>query len=381
VNETLTVAKYISIGIIAWNEEKAIGPMLASLFQQSLFAGLNKRGLSAEVICIVNGSTDGTAEAAAKVFAEQSREHPESDAFTCRVMNVAQRGKINAWNLFVHSYSSRHAKFLFLMDADILIHQRDSLWNMLRAVESNREASVAVDRPCKDIWFKPNKTPLERLSLAASRITRSTAGQLCGQLYCIRAEVARNIYLPKDLAACEDGFIKALVCTDFLRHPVWTGRIQCVPEAAHTFEAYTSPAHIFKNQKRQMIGQTIVHVLVDDYLKKLPLAQRAKLAETLRSKEQTDPNWLKQLIAVHLRRIRFFWQLYPGLLTHRFQRLRRLSLLKKLACLPATVVGFFVTLISGRMAYETLKSGCTDYWPAVDRDKFQQFDLRRQRAT
>ncbi|MEY2466281.1 MAG: hypothetical protein QOD03_802, partial [Verrucomicrobiota bacterium] len=274
MNTTQAHTKHVSIGIIAWNEEQAIQPMLASLFQQSLFSGLSKRGLACEVVCIVNGSTDRTAEVAAEILTRQSLEHAHAETFTWRVMNVQERGKINAWNLFVHSFSSKQAQFLFLMDADIMIHQRDSLWNMLRALENNGEASVAVDQPCKDIGFKQNKTPLEKLSLAASSMTRAARGQLCGQLYCIRSEVARNIYLPKDLAACEDGFIKALVCTDFLRHAVWPGRIQLVKEAAHTFEAYTKPASIFKNQKRQMIGQTIVHVLVDDYLKKLPLSKR-----------------------------------------------------------------------------------------------------------
>ena len=111
------------------------------------------------------------------------------------------------------------------------------------------------------------------MSLGASQMTGSARAQLCGQLYCIRAEVARNIYLPKDLCACDDGFIKALVCTDFLMHQVWPWRIVAAADAAHTFEAYVSPAGILKNQKRQMIGQTIVHVLVDDYLKKLPTSQ------------------------------------------------------------------------------------------------------------
>ena len=59
-----------------------------------------------------------------------------------------------------------------------------------------------------------------------SEMTRAAHGQLCAQLYCIRAEVARNIYLPKDLAACEDGFIKALVCTDFLTHEVKPERVR-----------------------------------------------------------------------------------------------------------------------------------------------------------
>src|SRR3954452_17511930 len=135
---------------------------------------------------------------------------------------------------------------------------------MLIALEQNARASVSVDRPCKDIQFKSNKSLRERLSLATSQATLSAEAQLCGQLYCIRAEVARKIYLPKDLAACEDGFIKALVCTDSLTRPLAPERIQVAEGAAHTFEAYTSFPVILRNQRRQIMGQTIVHILVDD---------------------------------------------------------------------------------------------------------------------
>ena len=48
--------------------------------------------------------------------------------------------------------------------------------------------------------------------------------------------------------------------------------------ASHIFEAYTSPADILQNQKRQMIGQTVVHILVDKYLKSLPAADRTPYA-------------------------------------------------------------------------------------------------------
>jgi len=377
VNKESSTQPLVSIGIIAWNEEQGIGTMLASVFQQSLFAELAKRGRQCEIICVTNGCTDRTPEVVAEIFARQSAEHPDAAGFVCRVVNVAARGKINAWNRFVHSLSARDAKYLFLMDADILIHPRETLWNMVKTLEHNREASVAVDLPRKDISFKQHKSFWERVSLGASQMTGSASAQLCGQLYCIRAEVARNIYLPKDLCACDDGFIKALVCTDFLMHQVWPWRIAAAADASHTFEAYVSPAGILKNQKRQMIGQTIVHILVDNYLSKLPITKRMKLADALSEQEQANPNWLKQLIADHLGRTRFCWQLYPGLLSHRFKRLASFNWLKRIACLPAALAGFFVALTSSFMAYASLKKGTTDYWPRAERGHLKEFELKR----
>jgi glycosyltransferase involved in cell wall biosynthesis len=375
--ESSTIGPLVSIGIIAWNEEQGIGGMLESLFQQSLFAELGGRGQRCEIVCVTNGCTDKTPEVVAEFFVRQSAQHPDAKNFSCRVINVAQRGKINAWNRFVHSFSARDAKYLFLMDADIFIHPRETLWNMVRTLEKNAEASVAVDLPRKDIVFKKRKTMWERLSLGASQMTGSARGQLCGQLYCIRAEVARNIYLPRDLCACDDGFIKALVCTDFLMHQVWPWRIAAAPDAAHTFEAYISPRGILKNQKRQMIGQTIVHVLVDHYLKNLPVAKRMKLANALSEQEQADPNWLKQLIKEHLNRTKFWWQLYPDLLSYGFKRLGGLSWFKRIACFPAAAAGFFVALVSSFLAYTSLKSGVTDYWPRAERNGLKDFDLNR----
>lgn len=367
----------VSIGIIAWNEEQGIAGMLESLFQQSLFAELGKRGRRCEIICVTNGCSDRTPEVVAEIFTRQLAQHPDSGSFSSRVINVAQRGKINAWNRFVHCFSARDAKYLFLMDADIFIHPRETLWNMVRTLEQNMEASVSVDLPRKDVEFKKRKTFWDRLSLGASQMSGSARGQLCGQLYCIRSEVARNIYLPKDLCACDDGFIKALVCTDFLMHQVWPWRIVAAPSAAHTFEAYVSPAGILRNQKRQIIGQTIVHVLVDNYLKKLPVAKRMKLADALSEKEKADPNWLKQLISEHIKRTKFCWRLYPDLLSYRFKRLAGLSWLKRIACFPTAAAGFFVALVTSFMAYTSLKNGATDYWPQAERGGLKDFELER----
>jgi hypothetical protein len=278
-------------------------------------------------------------------------------------VSLSERGKLNAWNQYVHIFSDKAARFLIMMDADILIHRCETLYNMVFSLEQNSEASISVDRPCKDIQFKPHRTMSDRLSLAATQMTSAGDGQLCAQLYCIRSEVARNIYLPKDLAACEDGFIKALVCTDFLKHQAKAERICVAPNAEHTFEAYTTPGTIFKNQKRQIIGQTIVHILVDNHLKTIPMPERHRLAATLSEKDSLDPSWLKRQIRDHVRKVRFFWRLYPGLLRHRFKALGKLTPLRRLLCLPAAAAGFLVTIVSSIMAYSSLKEGATDYWP------------------
>src|SRR2546423_13326513 len=123
--------RYVSMAIFAWNEEDAIGPTLNSLFEQSLFEEFSRRGLRCEVICVVNGSTDRTAQVATTIFESQKRGHPFPEIFSARVANIAERGKVNAWNQFVHSVSARDARFLFMMDADILIHRKETLWNML----------------------------------------------------------------------------------------------------------------------------------------------------------------------------------------------------------------------------------------------------------
>ncbi len=357
----------ISICIFAWNESAVIGRAIRSLFAQTLFAEAAREGQQLEVLCVVNGSTDATVEVAESAFAELREVHPHGGSFQARVVNLVERGKINAWNQFVHRLAHPDARALIMMDADIVIHRRESLWSMYQLVNTDPGVSIAVDRPCKDIEFKARKNLRDQLSLAAGRATTSAGAQLCGQLYCIRAEVARNIYLPRDLAACEDGFLKWVVCTDFFSRSALPERIRTAPDAEHTFEAYTSLRDIFKNQQRQVIGQTIVHVLVDKHLRTLPAPSRRRLAETLKAAEAADPDWLKLRIGEHVRNTSFCWRLYPGLATHRLKALARLPLAQLFANLPAALAGSCMTLAASFPAFIKLKQGCTNYWPKANR--------------
>lgn len=362
----------VSIGIFAWNEEKAIATTLDSLFQQSFFSKLRARGERAEVVCVLNGCTDKTAAIATKVFERHTREHAAAGSFSTRVADLVERGKMNAWNQFVHCLSSRDVRVFIMMDADIVIHRPNTVWNMFQILEQDEQAAVAVDLPCKDILVQHNRSLRNSISGRMTQMTQAAEAQLCGQLYAIRARTARQIYLPLDLGACEDGFLKAMVCTELLTHEVRPARIRLAPDAEHTFEAYTSPAAILRNQKRQMIGQTIVHLLVDKHLRTLPLEQRLGMADILRNKDATDRDWLKRLISEHLRQTRFFWRLYPNLLAQHFHRLGKVHGLRKLACLPAALAGWLAALIASYTAFQSLKNGCINYWPKAQRAGLEQ---------
>ena len=359
-------APRISIAVRAWNEEAVIRRTLESLFEQSLFAELSARGETCEVLCIPNGCTDRTAEIAAEVFQTQETSHPFAHAFAGSVRNMREAGRNHTWNAFVHELAHPAAEFLVLMDSDIQFNRRDTVFNMYRALLDNAEACVASDQPIKDVALKPTKSWRDRISLATSDMNRAPQGQMTGQLYCIRTEVARRLYLPRELGI-DDGFIKEVVCTDFFTKILNPARIVRAKDASHVYDAYTSTAELLKNQKRQMIGQTIVHVLVE-HLKALPPAESANLAATLRRKEAATPDWVARLVTEHLQRVRYFWRLFPNATSFRFQRWWRMRGLKRVTHLPATLVGFAMTMLACAQAFQHFKRGKMHFWPKAQRE-------------
>jgi len=356
----------LSIGIMAWNEEASIGPMLASLFQQSVFAHLASRHGCCEVVCLANGCTDRTVSIAAEISARMERAHPARRGLSARVADIPQPGRNHAWNIFVHELSAPEAKFICLMDADIIFNRPDTVQRVLAALERDSRLGGASDWPCKTIAGKPRPSLRERLSLATSDMTGAIEGRLNGMMYCLRAEIARNIYLPRDLGATDDGFFKTLICTDFLRRPLETDKVVSVREATHLYEPYLSLRDVLNNQKRQMIGQTTLYVIFE-YLKAQPEADRARLAATMRRNEAADPDWLKKLIDAHVARSRFFWRLFPGLLGFRWRRFSELRSLRRISHFPAAVAGFAITLIASWQAARFLRSGIAPFWPKVER--------------
>ena len=373
-NTDPTAKPHISIGIIARNQENAIGPALKSLFQQSLLKELSRSNLTCEILCLANGCTDRTPEIAEEEFAEETSRHPFRQAFQCQTLDINERSKLSAWNLFVHKLSARESQFLFLMDGDILIRHPQTLWNMYSTLVENPKASIATDQPIKNISLKELKSWRERIALATSEMADTIQGKITGQLYCIRADVARQLYLPQDLAGLDDSFIESVVDTDFSTGRPAPSRIVTAENASHLFEAYTSVAEVLNNQERHAIGKTIAYVLIE-HLKHLPREQRSDLARTLREKEQSDPRWLRRLIDEHLRNARFFWQLFPDVLRCRAKRGYRILTFKKATHFPAAFVRLLVTWIACARAFRHLKGGQMHDWTEASRDKIPSLEL------
>ena len=353
----------ISFGIIAWNEEASIGLTLQSLFRQNIFENLAKSGELMEVFVLANDCSDGTVAIARQIFEEQSREHPYRQAFTCRVVEFAERGKDITWNRFVHDVASLSSQYFILCDADVALLAPGTLWNMYAALEHDSKASVAIDTPIKDIALRDQKSLRSWLSLGASRITQIGEAQMTGQLYCIRASIARNIYLPADLGSCDDGFIKNLACTYFLTRPLDSNKVIVARDASHVFEAYVTAKDVLNNQKRQTMGQAVIHFLIDKYLPQLSLDQKLNMAETIRTWETTDPEWLKRLICQYSLQVRWPWQLVPQILTFRFKRLAKLPFMERLRCFPAALIGSAISLVACIRALRAMRKGAINYWP------------------
>lgn len=366
MNDPSTFPASVSLGILAWNEAAGLEAVLERLFAQTLFEHLAARRESCEIVCVPNGCTDNTAAVAREVFARIKADHLHASAFEGRVVEIPLPGKNNAWNRFVHEFAVPGARFIGFMDADIHLHHPDTLLNLVRTLEREPDAWVATDRQVKELVFKARKTLRDRISLATSDMTDTIEGRLTGQLYLMRAPIARRLYLPHALGSLEDGFFKAILCTDFLTRPSNPRRILTAPDASHIFEAYRRVRDVLKNQKRQMIGQTTVHVLLE-YLQQQPPEDRLHLADTLRELDRRDPDWLRRLLDQHLRRTHAFWRLFPNLLTFRFQRLARMRGVQRVTHFPAAFAGFLVTLWASAQAYRFLRRGQTHYWPQARR--------------
>jgi glycosyltransferase involved in cell wall biosynthesis len=133
----------ISIGILAHNEEPRITKTLETLFVQDVF-----KKYSCEIVIVANGCTDGTAAAARR--STQDHQAVWSTLGSARVEELAVAGKSNAWNHFVHEFSSPQASVLVLMDADIELVKPNTISSMIATLKSNSQAVVCVDRPVKD---------------------------------------------------------------------------------------------------------------------------------------------------------------------------------------------------------------------------------------
>lgn len=352
----------ISVGILAWNEERVIEGMLRSLFRQNLLTGTGKFGsaYSLEVVVVANGCSDGTGPMATRVI-DSELLRLDKERLSGRVVHLAEAGKSNAWNHYVHEIAARDAEFIFLADADIEFGQPECLSSMLQALLGDPKAQVSVDLPLKDALKKNKRSLLERISVAASGQALSGPAALSGQLYCARAAALRRIWMPKGMSV-EDGFIGAMIRTDCMLVDEDESRIIRAPGATHYFETLLDVRAIFHHELRLVMGTALNCYLLWDFLLYATDPAGSGAGCLVRNLITKDPDWYRKFIANSIRN-RGWWVLPRGMLFRRFAGIVGKGQHGRARRYAMATVGFAVDLPVFMIANHRLKKNTSiGYW-------------------
>jgi len=342
----------LSIGILAYNEEANIGKTLQTLFMQDVF-----QKFATEVVVVPNGCTDETAAIARKSL----RDHQAvwSARGSARVEEIVIAGKVNAWNHFVHKFSSHQASVLVLMDADITLLSPNTISSMVSTLECCSDAVICVDRPVKDIAINANRTFFQNLLVAATPEIDPENVPLCGQLYCTLAEEIRRIKLPVEIPG-EDGFLRALLLTQGFTRPENLRRIVLDSNVAHTFASVATLRELFKHEKWIVAGSIVIMLLFERFSKE---ASPNRSAMTLmKDWEEQNPEWLPCYIASQVQERG--WRLLPrSWWVRRWSHLRKLPLARGLLRFPVAAIAAAMDMLIFIAAIRAVRHGRVfRYW-------------------
>ncbi|WDE98546.1 glycosyltransferase family 2 protein [Lentisphaera profundi] len=323
----------ILIGMLIHNEEDIIADTLKTVFTQDIF---NHTQDKIEMIIVANACSDNSAAIAEFLLREFKRLHLN---FTYRVVSKEEPGKIAAWNDLIHLYSDPDYDYIICMDGDIIIQQNHNFSTLIDALERNSEALISSDLPIKDISLKAHKGLRNFTSLAFSKITQKGTSQLCGQLYCARADFLKQIYIPPEVLI-DDTYIKFMACTGGLKHSVDDSKIISLRHISHIFEAYTGVKDYFNNQVRQTVGFSLWRIF-KEIIKNDLINDNAIQAVKKRALE--NPEWLKEEMLIYFAQGKK-WYIYSGALSVRFKRLTRLSFKGKLKMIIPVICAWLVDI-------------------------------------
>ena len=343
----------ISIGMLARNEASRIARTLRSLFAQSAFH--RRPEAHWELVVVANGCTDETAAVARSALQGRPR------TLDARVVELAQAGKSNAWNRYIHELARNDAEVIVMVDADIEFGHPDTLFNSLAELASNRAADVVVDQPLNSIARKPDKSLLERLRLRLARQWNEGPPAIAGSFYCARAAVLRAIWMPVGLAT-EDGFLTSMVTTDLFRARGDARKVARAKDATHYYEATAGIARTFRHELRIAVGTALNCYLLWDFLAHATDPRGPGAGELIRSRLAQDPDWYRKFIDSEIAN-RGWWVLPRGMLFRSFAALRRGPLATRVARVPAALALFAFDLAVCLAANNRLKKhAAVGYW-------------------
>ena len=325
---------FISIGILAYNEEKGIAQTVESVLAQNLQCDLYNKSqpeIRAELVVVPNGCKDRTTQVAREAVSKLQASNPAFD--NARVCELEQPGKENAWNTFVNGLSSNDADILVFMDADVRLAHDRVLHNLINTLKNHPECVIAGGNPIKHIEHKKHLNPFDRLSVGATTLRKGMKGIFAGCLYCGYSDFMREMYLP-DVLMGEDSFVRAMTVTRGFIQPDDPGLIIRDDDAKVIFEAYTTPSEILRNKTRRMLEASINAIL---YTKLWAESTAESPAGTLMKQWQAqDPKWSTRLVDETFN-ARGFWAVPRRFIYDQFLQLKFHRWPRRIKLLPVAI--------------------------------------------
>jgi glycosyltransferase involved in cell wall biosynthesis len=336
----------ISLCILAKNEASTIGEMLLQLSRQSLVA---RRAAPVHLHVVANGCTDATVMVArdcAGLF--------EGTCVQLFVHDLRQGGKSRAWNTAVHEIAHSETKTFVFLDADVSLLSTSVIEDLVLELESCSSLPVCGGFPVKDVQAKQRKTYLDKFTLAVSARAKPV-GVINGSLYAMRAEVAREIWLPNDVPG-EDGFLNAMVTTRGFTTGVGRHVVKTAKHPTHSFKAHS--ASQFLAHERRMIVGTVINRWIFEYLWSLGLKEPA--GQLIRRWNEEDPDWVEKIIS---RRSQGKLWVIPAQVTFGRLSAPKKSWLREIVALPLAGLATLLTIPPAIAANRKLKRrGATQLW-------------------
>ena len=346
---------FVTIGMLAHDASETIKKTLESLLEQSL---VQESDLQVEIVIVPNGCTDAT-EQIAKVVLEAAGGWLPSNV-SWRVCSLNEPGKCNAWNELVHRIADERSEFIIFMDSDIVFLEEETLANLVKALRQDQAAVVSVDTPVKDIATKKKRRWIEWFSLRVSDVAATTERPaICGQLYCARASVVKEIWLPQGLPV-EDGFLRAFVQTHGFTCPDRYERIIRAPNASHEFEAHVHTGHLIAHEE-WLVAASTINTFIYTYLWDR-CSKGGAAGQIIRDRNFEDPFWLDSLVTENIKN-KGFWIVPLEFVIRRFLQLKNKPLMGRITRFPIALVAFlFDCLICARVNRILKRDGCVKYW-------------------
>ena len=271
----------IDLGVFAHNEAANITQTLKALLAQDILAD---PAFDVRIFVVANACTDQTvalAQQAAKGHAAVT------------VCDFPQGGKSRNMHRFIHQLARPQAGLIGCIDADIDLPDPSALRRMAENMHARPDLHAFVSKPVKDVVFGQARAGLiGRMIAAGGGGLTDYRNAICGQLFLLRANVARGLVLPIGLPV-EDGFIRAMIVTDHLSQAENLDRIDGQDDIFHVYASIQSLPELLRHQTRLVVGSAVNTALFSMIRREGPTPDRAR---ALLQPGTTDAAWLGHVL-------------------------------------------------------------------------------------